>query len=201
MTASDTGSESMRRLSIALMSLGLFATSCAGAGPEIPGDGAARPSPRLTTQELPPSSSSVGPEASPADITISHAASELSRELAGDDRLASVEVLEGKRIVVHWHGPVDSRLRDLLDRFSKIQISVQTSSCSPGQLREYGSELLTTDPAVNIVAVAPDGSHLRVTLDESLKAISDVTSLERKYSDAVGCPVKVEFGGVMPIGG
>jgi hypothetical protein len=88
-----------------------------------------------------------------------------------------------------------------MDRFPGVQISVQPSSCSPGKLREYGSELLTTDPAVNIVEVAPDGSHLRVTLDESLKAKSDVASLERKYSDAVGCPVKVEFGGVMPAGG
>lgn len=125
----------------------------------------------------------------------------MSRELAGDDRFASVEVLEGNRIVVHWHGPVDSRLRDLPDRFPDVQISVAATSCSPGRLSEYASELLTTDPAVNIAAVSPDGSHLRLALDGSVKATSDVASLERKYSEAVGCPVKVEFGDITPLGG
>lgn len=125
----------------------------------------------------------------------------MSRELTGDDRFASVEVLEGNRLVVHWHGPVDSKLRDLLNRFPGLQISVEKTLCSPGRLSDNGSELLASDPAVNIVSVSPDGSSLRLTLDESVKATSDVGSLERKYSEAVGCPVRVEFGDIAPLGG
>ena len=188
----------MRCLSVVLMSLGLFATSCAVVGPAAPGGGAAQPSRPEATPGPPPSGFSISPEASPADGAISHAASELSRELTGDDRFASVEVLEGNRIVVHWHGPVDSKLRDLLNRFPGLQISVEKTLCSPGRLSDYGSELLASDPAVNIVSVSPDGSSLRLTLDESVKATSDVGSLERKYSEAVGCPVKVEFGDIAP---
>lgn len=187
----------MRCLSVVLMSLGLFATSCAAVGP-APGGGAAQPSPREATPGPPPSGFSISPEAAPADGAISHAASELSRELTGDDRFASVEVLEGNRIVVHWHGPVDSKLRDLLNRFPGLQISVEKTLCSPGRLSDYGSELLASDPAVNIVSVAPDGSSLRLTLDESVKATSDVAALERKYSEAVGCPVKSDIRGHCP---
>ena len=184
----------MRCLGVVLISFGLFATSCADAG------SAARPSPR-EAMPGPPSSLPVSPEASAADGTISHAASELSRELEGDDRFASVEVLEGNRIVVHWHGPVEPNLRELLNRFPGLDISVKTTFCSPGKLRDYGRELLASDPAVNITSLSPDGSHLRITVDESLENTSDVASLERKYSEAVACPVKVEFGDITPIAG
>jgi hypothetical protein len=122
----------------------------------------------------------------------------LSRALADDDRLASVEVLRGKEIVVHWDGPVDSMLQDLLDRFPGLGISVEPTLCSPGKLREYGRRLLTSDPAVKGISVSPDGSTLRVTLDESVKATSDVGDLERKYTEAGGCTVRVEFGTVIP---
>jgi hypothetical protein len=149
----------------------------------------------------PPTGSLVSPEAAPADGTISHAASTLSGELAGDAEFASVEVIEGNRIIVHWHGPVGAKLQDLLARFPNVDISVQTAACSPGQLADFASELLASDPAVNITAVSPDGSHLTLTLDESVRAASDVAGLERKYSKAAGCPVKVEFGGVAPLGG
>ncbi|MHA7224136.1 hypothetical protein ACX80S_17775 [Arthrobacter sp. RHLT1-20] len=115
--------------------------------------------------------------------------------------MASVEVLEGSRIVVHWHGLVDSKLRDLMARFPNIDITVEAALCSPGKLGDYGSELLASDPAVNIVAVSPDGSHLRLTLDELVEANADVAGLERKYSEAVGYPVKVEFGDVAPADG
>ncbi|MBT2515026.1 hypothetical protein, partial [Arthrobacter sp. ISL-30] len=140
-------------------------------------------------------------EATPADATMAYAASELSRALANDERLASVEVREGNHIIVHWDGPADSKLQDLLNRFPGLNISVHPTSCSPGKLREYGRKLLVSDSAVNIVSVAPDGSSLRITLDESLRTTSDVESLERKYSEAVGCLVKVEFEDVTPLSG
>ncbi|MBD1544453.1 hypothetical protein G9E11_19860 [Arthrobacter sp. IA7] len=54
---------------------------------------------------------------------------------------------------------------------------------------------------MNITSVSPDASHLTLTLDESVKATSDVADLEHKYSEAVGCPVKVEFGDVAPASG
>jgi hypothetical protein len=180
----------MKRLSVVLFGLGLLATSCAGVGP----------SPRESSQGLSPTSSSANPEGPAADGDVAYAASELSRTLSGDDRFASVEVLEGKVIVVHWDGPVDSKLRDAISRFPSLQISVKTTFCSPGKLSDYGSKLLATDPAVNIVSVAPDGSSLHLTVDESVKATSDIASLERKYSEALGCPVKVKFGDVAPIG-
>lgn len=191
----------IRRLTVALLGLSLFATSCAGIGQAGPGGEATQPPSREPTPTQPPTDSLVSPEAPPADGTISHAASTLSGELAGDARFASVEVLEGNRIVVHWHGPVDAKLQDLLNRFRGLQISVEKTLCSAGKLGDYGSELLASDPAVNIVSVAPDGSSLRLTLDESVKATADVGSLERKYSEAVGCPVKVTFGEIAPLGG
>ncbi|MBT2550106.1 hypothetical protein [Arthrobacter sp. ISL-65] len=54
---------------------------------------------------------------------------------------------------------------------------------------------------MNITSVSPDGSHLTLTLDESVRATSDVADLERKYSETVGCPVKVEFGDIAPANG
>jgi hypothetical protein len=109
--------------------------------------------------------------------------------------------MEGNRIIVRWHGPVDSKLLDLLARFPNVDVSVESATCSPGKLRDFASELLASDPAVNITSVSPDGSHLTLTLDESVRATSDVAGLEREYSEAAGCPVRVEFGGVAPIDG
>jgi hypothetical protein len=191
----------IRRLAVAVLGLSLFATSCAGMGQTGPGGKAAQPPTREPTQTQPPTGSLGSPEAAPADGTISHAASTLSGKLSGDAQLASVEVIEGNRIIVHWHGTVSATLRDLLARFPNVDISVQSAACSPGKLSDFASELWATDPAVNITSVSPDGSYLTITLDESVKATSDVPSLERKYSKAAGCPVKVEFGGVAPADG
>lgn len=185
----------MKRISVVLIGLGLLATSCSGVGPSAPEGGTAGGE---SAQGTPPSSSLVTSEGPAADGDVAYAASELSRALEGDDRFASVEVLKGNEIVVHWAGPVDTKLRDLLNRFPGLQISVETTFCSPGKLRDYGSELLSSDPAVNLVSIAPDGSKLELMLDESVTATSDVAALERKYSEAVGCPVKVTFGGVAP---
>ena len=96
---------------------------------------------------------------------------------------------------------MDSKLRDLLARFPNVDISVEPAACSPGKLGDFASELLASDPAVNITSVSPDGSHLTLTLDESVRATSDIADLERKYSEAVGCPVKVEFGDIAPANG
>ncbi|WP_461163198.1 hypothetical protein [Arthrobacter sp. R4-81] len=104
------------------------------------------------------------------------------------------------RILVYWHGPVDSKLRDLISQFPNVDVAVISAPCSPGKLNDFASELLASDPAVNITSVSPDGSQLTITLDESAKGVSDVAGLERKYSETVGCPVKVEFGGVTPAG-
>jgi hypothetical protein len=187
----------MKRLSVPI-GLGIFSPGSAEVGPSAPAADVTQPSlARSAQRKLPPSSSS-SPESPPADERISYAASELSRALADDDRLASVEVLRGKEIVVHWDGPVDSMLQDLLDRFPGLGISVEPTSCSPGKLREYGRRLLTSDPAVKGISVSPDGSTLRLTLDESVKATSDAGDLERKYTEAGGCTVRVEFGTVIP---
>jgi hypothetical protein len=190
----------MKRLIVVLIGLGLVVTSCAGVGPSGRGESVPPSSPPESAQVPPPSAPSGSLEASPADGTIAYAASELSRALANDDRFASVEVLNGSEIVVHWDGPVDSKLRNLLDRFPQLQISVETTHCSPGKLSEYAGELVTTDPLVNIAAPAPDGSSLLLTLDESAKATADIASLERRYSEAIGCPVHVKFGDIEPAG-
>ncbi|WP_306921923.1 hypothetical protein [Arthrobacter globiformis] len=108
---------------------------------------------------------------------------------------------EGNRIIVHWHGPVDSKLRDLLVRFPNIDVSVEPTTCSPEKLNDFASELLASDPTVNIASVSPDASYLTLTLDESVKTTADVAGLERKYSEAVGCPVKVQFGDIAPAKG
>lgn len=191
----------IRRLAVVLLGLSLFATSCAGMGQPGQGGEAAQPPSQEPTPTQPPTGSLISPEAAPADGTSSHAASTLSGELAGDAQFASVEMIEGNRIIVHWHGQVSAKLRDLLARFPNVDISVQPTACSPGKLSDFANELRASDPAVNITSVSPDGSHLTITLDESVKATSDVASLERKYSKAAGCPVKVEFGGVAPIDG
>lgn len=187
-----------RHLTVVLLGFSLVATSCATAGPAGQGAEAAHPP---TSEPAPPTNPPASPEASPADGAIAHAASTLSRELAGDARLASVEVTEGNRIIVHWHGPVDSKLRDLLARFPNIAVSVEPATCSPEKLSDFASELLASDPAVNIASVSPDGSYLTLTLDESVKATADVADLERKYSHEVGCPVKVQFGDIAPAKG
>lgn len=191
----------IRPLTVVLLALSLFATSCAGLGRAGPGGEAAEPPTHEPTSMPPPSDSLVSPEAAPADGAIAHAASTLSRELTGDDQFASVEVIEGNRIIVHWHGPVGKKLRDLLARFPSVDISVQPATCSPEKLRDFASKLLASDPTVNIASVSPDGSHLTLTLDESVRATSGVAGLERKYSEAVGCPVKVQFGDIAPANG
>lgn len=197
----NEGSKLIRRLTVVLLGLSLFATSCAGTEPGGPGGEAAQPPAHQPTPMQPPAGSLVSPEAAPADGATSHTASTLSRELAGDAQFASVEVIEGNRIIVHWHGPVGTKLRDLLAQFPKADISVQPTACSPGKLNQFASELLAADPAVNITSVSPDASHLTLTLDELFEATSDVASLERKYSEAAGCPVEVEFGDVAPLAG
>ena len=167
-------------------------------GPVAPGGEAVHPP---TREPTPPAARPVSPEASPADGAIAHADSTLSRELAGDAGFAAVEVVEGNRVIVRWHGPVDSKLRDLLAQFPNVDVSVEAATCSPGKLRDFASELLASDPGVNIASVSPDGSHLTLTLDESVRETADVASLERRYSEAVGCPVKVQFGDIVPAQG
>lgn len=138
MATPSESSRLIRRLKVVLLSLPLFATSCAGTGPPT----------HEWAQSQPPTGSLVSPEAAPADGAIAHAASTLSRELAGDAEFASVEVINGNRIIVHWHGPVGAKLRDLLARFPSVDISVQPADCSPGQLSDFASELLASDPVV-----------------------------------------------------
>ncbi len=197
----NEGSKLIWPLTVVLLSLSLFATSCVGTGSGGPGGEAAQPSTYQPTPMQPPASSLVSPEVGPADGATSYTASTLSRELAGDAQFASVEVIEGNRIIVHWHGPVGTKLRDLLAQFPRADISVQPTACSPGKLNQFASELLASDPAVNITSVSPDASHLTVTLDELVGATSDVASLERRYSEAAGCPVKVEFGDIAALTG
>jgi hypothetical protein len=173
----------MKRLFVLVFGFSLCAAGCASAE-QSPN--------QLST------GASTAAETSPAAADVTHAASELSRELAGDARLSSVEVRNGQEILIHWDGPIDSKLRALLDRFPGVHVSVQTTSCSPGKLREYGSRLLASDPAVKVFSIAPDGSTLQLTLDPSLEGSADVASLEHTYSEAAGCPVKVGFGEVVP---
>lgn len=189
MAALIRGSELGRYLTVVLLGFSLFATSCATAGPAGQGGEAAHPP---TREPTPPTNSPGSPEASPADGAIAHAANSLSRELAGDARLASVEVREGNRIIVHWHGPVASKLRDLLARFPNIGVSVEPATCSPEKLNDFASELLASasDAAVNIASVSPDGSYLTLTLDESVKATADVAglsaSIQRQWAASQG---------------
>jgi hypothetical protein len=168
----------MKRLCVIVIGLSYCVTSCAEGEPQ---------------RGTPSSSSEALTERPASDKDVAYAASELSRALAGDARLASVEVLKERSIVVHWEGPVDSKLQDLIGRFPGVQIAIETTHCSPGKLREYGSHLLATDPAVKVVSVAPDGSGLQLTLDRAALAPSDHASLERKYSEAAGCPVTSDF--------
>ncbi|WP_307276010.1 hypothetical protein [Arthrobacter sp. W4I7] len=42
---------------------------------------------------------------------------------------------------------------------------------------------------------------MALTLDESIAVTADVAGLERKYSAAAGCPVKVQFGDIAPAAG
>lgn len=177
----------------------LSATSCAAAG-------SAPPTPPLESQgsapqEVPspgdPYSLHPG-EGSPAIEQVSHAASELSGALQYDDRLASVEVIGGKKIVVHWDGAVDSRLQSLLGRFPDVEILVEATACPPGDVRPKGEELFRSDPAIRAFALAPDGSSVELLLDPSLESKSNINSLERAYAEVLGCPVKVEFGTVTP---
>lgn len=180
-------SSSMIRLLSALLIIGggLTLSSCS-----------ADSSPRDQVPQ--PDHPSEGREASPADGDVAYAASELSKQLSDNDRLASIEVRGDEVIVIHWHGPSNRSLEHLIGQFPHVQIVVESTPCSPSRLEEQGRTLLATDPLVNIVGVAPDGSRLRVTLDPSAGVTSSTASLERKYSQLVGCPVEIEFGGVSP---
>ena len=182
----------MKRLHVMAFVLVLLTAACA-----LEGSSARNSEPALGT-----SGSSPGPSEGPAAPgAVAFAASELARALADDARFASAEVLEGDRVVVHWEGPVDSKLQDLLSRFHNVDISVNSASCSPGKLREYARRLLAEDPAVNIVSTSPDGSGLQITLEESLRTRSDISSLKRKYFEGSGCPVRLQFGDVASVSG
>lgn len=189
------------------MKLGLFvlagvvlgATSCAAVGlaPPTPSPESEGSAPQKFPSPEDPHSLRSG-EGSPANEQVSHAASELSGALQDDDRLASVEVIDGKKIIVHWDGPADSRLLSLLRRFPDVEITVESTACSPREVRAKGEELFTSDPAIKVFALTPDGSSVELLLDPSLESKSDINSMEHAYSELLGCPVKVASGTVTP---
>ncbi|WP_323959360.1 hypothetical protein GC088_12605 [Arthrobacter sp. JZ12] len=137
-------------------------------------------------------------EGVPADEQVSLAASELSGALQEDERLASVEVVDGTKVVIHWDGPVDAQLQSILARFPDVQIAVERTTCSPGSVRAKGEELMKSDPAINGFALAPDGSSVELLLDRSLESDNEINSLERSYAKTLGCPVKIQFGEITP---
>jgi hypothetical protein len=44
-------------------------------------------------------------------------------------------------------GRGDSKLRDLLPRFPNVNVSVESTTSSPGKHQDFASELLASDPA------------------------------------------------------
>lgn len=134
----------------------------------------------------------------PADGKVSTAASELTRILQDDERLASVELSGRTQLLVHWFGPVDPGLQEVLDRFPDVDITVKQAACLPKKLRDFGSALLKANPHVRGSGVATDGSRLDLMVDESVERSFDVADLEREYSKAAGCPVTITFGSIKP---
>jgi hypothetical protein len=57
---------------------------------------------------------------------------------------------------------------DLLAGFPNADVAVESATGSPGNIRDFASELL----------------------------VSDIAGLERKFSEAVGCPIQVQFGDI-----
>ncbi|MHA7144989.1 hypothetical protein ACX80U_09765 [Arthrobacter sp. TmT3-37] len=129
---------------------------------------------------------------------MSTAASEITGELQGEEQFASLEVVDRTKIVLRWFGARTPRMQDVIGRFPNLDITIEQVSCSPGQVRTFGTELFETNSDVRAFALEPDGLSATVMLDESLRATADVPDLERRYSEAAGCPVEVSFGSVKP---
>ncbi|RJT79154.1 hypothetical protein D6T63_11070 [Arthrobacter cheniae] len=136
--------------------------------------------------------------ASVAEGDVSTAASEITGELQSEEQFASVEVIDRQKIRVRWFGEPTPQMQDVLDKFPQLDITVDQVSCSPGHVREFGEGLLQTDPNVRAFSLEPDGSSANVILDESLRAISEVSDLEHRYSEAADCPIRVSFGSTQP---
>jgi hypothetical protein len=187
------------------MCLGLFVAgvlvSC-GVMDENPGsrpDAVEPPSVRADPGE-PPSLRTDTPfelGASVADGEVSAAASEIVDELDGEEQFASVEVIDRQRIFVRWFGEPTPHMQNVIGRFPHLDITVDQVSCSPGHVQRFGSDLLESRDA-RAFSLAPDGPSVDVMLDEALRETSDVFELERRYSEAADCPVKVTFGSIQP---
>lgn len=146
----------------------------------------------------PPTDAALEPGVSVADGDVSTAASEITGELQGEEQFASLEVVDRTRIVLRWFGAHTPQMKDVIGRFPDLDITIEQVSCSPGQVRAFGAELFETNPDARSFALEPDGLSAMVVLDESLRATADVSDLERRYSEAAGCPVEVSFGSVEP---
>ncbi|MCU1634319.1 MAG: hypothetical protein JWM61_2971 [Micrococcaceae bacterium] len=83
-------------------------------------------------------------------------------------------------------------------RRSLTTLSTSSGPKASGHVREFGEGLLQTDPNVRAFSLEPDGSSANVILDESLRAISEVSDLEHRYSEAADCPIRVSFGSIQP---
>jgi hypothetical protein len=130
------------------------------------------------------------------DEKVAIAAGEITNELHGKEEFVSVEVIDGQKILVRCFGEPTAKMQDVIDRFPQVDITVVQVDCSPGRVREFGIGLFQTDPSVRSVSLTPDGSSVNVMLDESRRETSDVSDLERRYSEAVSCPVRVSFGSI-----
>jgi hypothetical protein len=195
------GAMNSLRMCLALLVAGVL-VSCGVMG-ENPGsrpDAEEPPSSQNDAGEPPPPRTDAPLEsgASVADGDVSTAASEITGELQGEEQFASVEVIERQRIRVRWFGEPTAKMQDVIDRFPQLEITVDQAACSPAYVRAFGDGLFQTDPSVRSFSLEPDGSRANVMLDESVRETSNVSDLERRYSEAANCPIRVSFGSIKP---
>ncbi|MGO4586970.1 hypothetical protein AB4Z38_24275 [Arthrobacter sp. 2RAF6] len=135
-------------------------------------------------------------EAAPQDGALSSAASLITKELSGDPKFGSVALEQGK-LVIMWHGPENDRIALLRDQLPGVDISIRSAACVPGTVMDRAGTLLTEDARVRVVGMANDGSHVVVTVSEG----ADSSALAAAYEARLGCPVRLETGGVVPATG
>lgn len=135
-------------------------------------------------------------EAAPQDGALASAASLIAKELTGDPNFGSVAVEQGK-LVITWHGPESDRISRLRDQLPGVGLSLRSAACVPGIVMDRAATLLKEEARVRVVAMANDGSHVVVTVSDG----ADSSALAAAYEARLGCPVRLETGGVVPAAG
>ncbi|WP_346619690.1 trypsin-like serine protease [Blastococcus montanus] len=118
-------------------------------------------------------------------------ADEITATFSEDPRFSAAEIgKNNEKIIVHWHGEIDSALRKMVKRHPKVPVIYHQTAHLPGDLRSAADTLMDSVPEVTGVAVNFDGSGIEVSIGQAAGA-SRLEVVERFIETTVDFPVEV----------